>query len=609
MLKKYLLSLILLFGGVSLSLNAQSDSFFRNGYDNDYTNRDNITNDITLGGVTNDENPTVPVGSGLLIMVAAGAGYAVARRKGAARKGMTMILALGLILGMTQCKKNTVTPVTPAGNSVHITLNANFGGEKTGFDPANGTFNWSNGTTEFINVGGKKTGYLGQLQGTWSEDPTAIVFSGNITPASDEEMLYFFYLGNGDHASATTLDFSNQVGDLDHITNWHIAIGNAGYTSGQTSFTTTLDMAMAIAYFDLSGFGSETVTLFGNDVYSTATIDYKNGTITGAAKGNINLGTANSGKYVALIPSVNNETVLQFDSNSKTGIMRFLRGIKPASYYSNSGEALSVTANALFSVSSTKKVRFSRGNLQYNKTASEWSFMEHQFSTVETPEMSIGTNYANQNIVSLFGWGTSGYESKYPYMTATAGYYTDNITDTDYDWGKYNSSSITNGGGYSGWYTLSESEWTWLIGPTKSSPNPGTNCRSVSNTLSDQARFTLAIIDNTYKGMIIFPDTYTHPEGATITGATYNTYSAYTATLTMDDWNKMENAGAIFLPVAGFRNNTTVRYTDYSSNYVGEYWSTTKNGTNYTTMYFKNNQISYYGESVYKGCSVRLVRE
>ena len=193
-------------------------------------------------------------------------------------------------------------------------------------------------------------------------------------------------------------------------------------------------------------------------------------------------------------------------------------------------------------------------------------------------------------------------------MTATSGYYTEDITGTNYDWGRYHSSDIKNGGGYNGWYTLSSDEWTWLIGPTKS-PNPGTNCRNVSNSLSDQARFTLAIIDNTYKGMIIFPDTYTHPEGATITGATYNTYSAYTATLTMDDWNKMENAGAIFLPVAGFRNNTTIRYTDYSSNYVGEYWSTTKNGTNYTTMYIKNNQISYYGESVYKGCAVRLVRE
>lgn len=527
-------------------------------------------------------------------------------------KRFTLIIAsLALLIGFSHCKKDNDTP-NNNGNRIQITLNANYGGNgsRTTFDPEYGTFNWLQGygadVVEYINVGGSQSGYLGQLNN--NDNKGTGTFNGSITTPQDGETLYFFYLGNGSHEGATTLDFSNQSSGT--VTNWHIAIGSSSYTSGDTDFSATLNMAMAIAYFDLSGFGSETVTLFGNDVYSTATIDYKNGTITGASKGNINMGTANTGKYIALIPSVTTETVLQFDSDSKTGIMKFLRGIKPASYYSNNGAALSIAANDLFSVSADTKVRFSRGNLQFNKSAEEWSFMEHQFSTVETESMSIGTNYANQNIVSLFGWGTSNYNDKYPYMTATSGYYIDgSITDTEYDWGKHNSSNITNGGGYSGWYTLSASEWTWLIGPTKSSPNPGTNCRSVSNTLSDQARFTLANIDNTYKGMIIFPDTYNHPDGVSITGATYNTFSAYTATLTMNDWNKMENAGAIFLPVAGFRSITTIRYTDNQSNYVGEYWSTTKNGTNYTTMYFKNNQISYYGETVYKGCSVRLVRE
>ena len=132
MLKKYLLSLVLLFGGAMLSLNAQSDSFFKSNDSDAYNDRDGITNSMTLGGIQNTETP-VPVGSGLLIMMVAGAGYAVLRRKNFARKGMTMILALGLILGMTQCKKNVVTPVAPTGNGIQITLNANAGGQKTVF--------------------------------------------------------------------------------------------------------------------------------------------------------------------------------------------------------------------------------------------------------------------------------------------------------------------------------------------------------------------------------------------------------------------------------------------------------------------------------------------
>ena len=62
-----------------------------------------------------------------------------------------------------------------------------------------------------------------------------------------------------------------------------------------------------------------------------------------------------------------------------------------------------------FSVSATQKVCFSQGNLQYTRSTGVWSFMEHQWSTVETLNQNVGTNYAEQDVVSLFGWGTSGY--------------------------------------------------------------------------------------------------------------------------------------------------------------------------------------------------------
>ena len=49
------------------------------------------------------------------------------------------------------------------------------------------------------------------------------------------------------------------------------------------------------------------------------------------------------------------------------------------------------------------KVYFSKGNLQYTKSTGKWSFMTNQYSTVETHNQSVGTNYASQNVVSLFG--------------------------------------------------------------------------------------------------------------------------------------------------------------------------------------------------------------
>jgi hypothetical protein len=70
----------------------------------------------------------------------------------------------------------------------------------------------------------------------------------------------------------------------------------------------------------------------------------------------------------------------------------------------------------------------------------------------------------------LFGWGTSGYNNKYPYMTATnsGNYYNGSLNDTDYDWGVYHSASgnssekITNGGNYS-WRLFTADEWSYLI--------------------------------------------------------------------------------------------------------------------------------------------------
>jgi hypothetical protein len=115
----------------------------------------------------------------------------------------------------------------------------------------------------------------------------------------------------------------------------------------------------------------------------------------------------------------------------------------------------------LFTVSSNGNfVRFSTGNLQYNKETGKFSFMEHQYSTVETTDQDVGDDYANQNIVSLFGWGTSGWDN--------GNTYTYSLTDTyaNADWGVYNKQSNQNkieGGGNHAWRVLTSEEWDYLF--------------------------------------------------------------------------------------------------------------------------------------------------
>lgn len=54
-----------------------SDNWFSGGSDN-YENRDGVTAEI---GITNQQMEQAPIGSGLLIMVFAGAGYALIKKK------------------------------------------------------------------------------------------------------------------------------------------------------------------------------------------------------------------------------------------------------------------------------------------------------------------------------------------------------------------------------------------------------------------------------------------------------------------------------------------------------------------------------------------------
>lgn len=79
-LKALVLTAAMAFGMLMpTTMNAQSDEFFRGS--DEVMNRESEAISVT-GGITNQQfGQETPLGSGLLIMVAAGAGYAMARRK------------------------------------------------------------------------------------------------------------------------------------------------------------------------------------------------------------------------------------------------------------------------------------------------------------------------------------------------------------------------------------------------------------------------------------------------------------------------------------------------------------------------------------------------
>ena len=275
------------------------------------------------------------------------------------------------------------------------------------------------------------------------------------------------------------------------------------------------------------------------------------------------------------------------------------------------------TDPGLFSVADNQKVHFSKGNLQYNTSTSIWSFMTPQYSTQES-NGSVGDDYASQTIVSLFGWGTSGYNHGatcyQPYSTniTDANYYAYNTNNYDLnqsgqngkaDWG-YN--SISNGGNTenSSWYTPTSRQWAYILS-TRSTKTAGLPEGNSKNS----ARYTKATVA-TKKGIILFPDNYQQPTGITITGSpSYNTSTSNYNSFVVDetDWTKMENAGAIFLPAAGYREGNSV--SGVASQ--GRYWySDSKTSSCAYALYFTASVLypKHDNSQKHYGYSVRLVK-
>ena len=278
----------------------------------------------------------------------------------------------------------------------------------------------------------------------------------------------------------------------------------------------------------------------------------------------------------------------------------------------------------LFSVSSTKKVIFAQGNLQYLGNADgtgTWRFAEHQYDFMgdgpssgtsfqgNVDYTSLGYNTYNTGSGSnpptdgdkiaardLFCWGTSGYNDKYPYMTSQTntdygnGY--NNISGTYYDWGVYNAiyNPQTNKTYAPGmWRTLTMSEWNYLL-----------NTRSTSSGI----RYAKAIVNGVY-GLIIVPDNWdTTIYALSSTNTTNSDYNSNNISA-IDWWSKMEAAGCVFLPAGGSRSGTSV-YGGSS----GSYWSVTWNGSDYAYgLNFNSSNLSpSANQHRYIGEYVRLVR-
>ena len=278
--------------------------------------------------------------------------------------------------------------------------------------------------------------------------------------------------------------------------------------------------------------------------------------------------------------------------------------VTPFSYTASRAKGKKLTSAlslGVFSIASGKYAVFAPGNLQYNKSTDTWSFMDNQYDMAETASQNVGTDYASQNIVSLFGWGT---KTK-PYNTTTVDNYNTSASyDVDYSWNEWGD-NVIDGYAAGTWRTLtggSGAEWAYLL-----------NTDGSSSGRSDSYRFQRATVTasdgtTTIAGLLIFPDGYTTQVTGDNTGLnqTGDGYPFTQKTYSNAEWLTLESNGVVFLPAAGYRSGTTV--TSDVGTYA-YYWSSTI-GDNGVAKCVNFSSITLSAESAFyrgNGCSVRLV--
>lgn len=183
-----------------------------------------------------------------------------------------------------------------------------------------------------------------------------------------------------------------------------------------------------------------------------------------------------------------------------------------------------------FSVSDKAQVQFAQGNLQYKNGTCR--FAPSQLHCCHFPRLS-----------------NDGYEDLFAYELCEYHYTIDGES----------------------WRTLTTSEWDYLL-----------YHRTNAKLLLGQARV------EGLNGLILLPDSWQGVEGVAFVSspqdASENCY-------TIDEWHRMEAAGAVFLPTAGFWNGSEVSFVGL----YGYYWSSLNSASNSIYyVFFAQRGISVY---------------
>ena len=476
-------------------------------------------------------------------------------------KKVTLILsALALVLGLSQCKKQE----TPAqsGEKQHIVLTANNGndGSKVAASFASAALNLTWEGNETITVSGGASGTLTYKSGVGTPNAT---FEGDIRKGEGDVV---FTIGSAPEDE----DFAGQAGTADACAtlinaNNHF-VGTSSYQPSG-SYEVQMRLQYAVLKLDVSALGtSGEMTIAAN----------------GATVASVTNVASSEGKAVFVaVPTDETEKAYTITCNGKAAtktwtLEKNVFYTKAGAEGAGTGEAIVIEPDAPATPKFTVgmdgdtpiTVEFAPGNLYWDGTESKFKFEANQWST--TP--ASGSTWDASHVSHFYwsnttDWQTSGkepYASSYSYSTRT----TSDVFFTEA------SGFQVNGETAGTWHTLSNAEWGYLL-------------YTRDNALSLRAWVTLS--DVSVSGLVILPD------GSSATASGITTSSA------------LADAGAVFLPAAGYRNGTDV---DFVGSH-GYYWSGTPHEGIEDYAYlvdFDSGFVNVFIDRRNYGVAVRLVR-
>ena len=486
------------------------------------------------------------------------------------KKLSTIIMALALVLGVSQCKKQE-TPATgnntPSNPGVRITVNVgdqdgkDNNGEKHNIAPQYGLFAFSSGDVLYVGHDGKFVGTLKFKNG---------FFDGIIYPDASvtDQPLHFYFLGNseldGDTIVNQTTSLSISIADQSqNLPVLSYGASNELYTGPNITYSTKLKNKCALVRINLLTETTDAITL--SNVPTEATIDFVNNAITPTTTtmGNITLfgeegvsthrwaillpETDLSGRDDLIwqgggegMPSIGNNTYVNAGIGEGIQIQNQAAVALPNAdlVIKNSSDVFSE-----FTVSSTgKKVYFSKANLTWNETDG-YHFHDTQLeeehsggSSISNFDLSNLPAYGDQQQTSLTGLDRFTWGHIQNQCINSSEYLTNNdiAGGQDPEWGKQ-----MTGEGNDQWRTLTADEWNYLL-----HERSGNRFMTVS-----------VLIPCTYKGdpaytnisgLLLFPDNFDYTGLGLTQAANANSVGFWP-----DMINKVYAASSSYTPASG----------------------------------------------------------